>query len=119
MIGKTIERTQFGQGSQFFFCKRHPALEIVERSELSATGRTRRGESLPLALDLLGMFPSQPVHNTKSKPESVVIQNGAAEIGFRDANRLDLHPMPLCVFDECRRRIKTHRLIVEQARVKF
>src|SRR6266480_2796478 len=110
MIRETIERTEFRKRSQFFFRKRNAPFEVFERPKLSI---------LPRALDLFGMFLAQSVHHTKSKSKSIVVDHGAAEIGFRDADRLDLQSMPLGVFYNCRRRIKTHRLIIEQTRIKL
>src|SRR5438046_3552685 len=117
MIRKTIECAEFREGSQFFFGKRNAPFEIVQRIELSATRRTRRGESL--SNELLGMLLPKTVHHTKSEAKSIVIDHGAAEIGFRRADRLDLHSMPLRVFHNGSRRIKAHRLIVEQTGVKL
>src|SRR5205807_1721767 len=110
MIRKTIECAEFREGSQFFFGKRNASFEIVERIELSI---------LPLSHELFGMFLSKPVHHTKSEPESVVIDHAATEIGLGHADRLDLHSMPLRVFHNGSRRVKTHRLIVEQTGVKL
>ena len=117
MIRETIECAEFRQGSQFLFGKRNAPFEIVQRIELSATGRTRRGESL--SNELFGMLLSKPVHHTKSEAKSIVIDHGAAEIGFGHADRLDLHSVPLRVFHNGSRRIKAHRLIVEQTGVKL
>src|SRR5437899_7543341 len=65
------------------------------------------------------MLLTQSVHDSKAKPERVVVHNHAAPIGFHDTDRLDLHAVPLRVFDDRCRRIKTHRLIVEQTGVKL
>ena len=35
MTGETIDRTELGERAEFFFRKRHPSLEIVQRIELS------------------------------------------------------------------------------------
>ena len=110
MFGETIERAQFRERAQFFFRERNPPLEILERFKLAI---------VPRAFNFFAVFLTQSVHHAKTKPERVVVHNHAAPIGFHDTDRLDLHAVPLRVFDDRRRRVKTHRLIVEQTGVKL
>ena len=65
------------------------------------------------------MLLTQSVHHTKSEPKCGVVQNGAAPIRFLNADRLHFDAVPLRIFHDRCRRIKTHRLIVDQTRVKL
>src|SRR5215471_6987364 len=101
MFGETIECPEFRQGPQFVFRKRDTPFETVQRLKCSI---------LALPDELFGVFPAQSVYDTKTETYCVVIHNCAMPMGLRHANWLDLEPVPLSIFDNRGRRVKTHRL---------
>ena len=69
--------------------------------------------------DLFAVLLAQSVHDAQPETKRVVIDDGAMPVRFGHAHWLNFHAMPLCVFHDCRRRVKAHRLIVQKTRVKF
>src|SRR5262249_22715212 len=110
MFGEAIERAEFSQYTQFVFRKRHTPFEIVQRFKCSI---------LSLPDEISGAFLAQSVYDAKSQAHCVVIDNSATPIRLRDADRFNLQTVPLRIFYDRGRRVKTHRLIVNEAGVKF
>ena len=74
---------------------------------------------LSLSDEFFAMLLPQSIHHAKSQSHCVIIDNGAPPIRMRDADRLNLQSMPLRIFDNSRRGVKAHGLIVQQTRIKF
>ena len=96
--------------AQFTFCERHAPFEIVQRLEWP---------TLPLFKELFSVFLTQSVYDAKSETHRVVIDDCAMPIGLQHANRFHVYTVPLRVLHNRCRSVKTHRLIVQQAGVKF
>src|SRR2546421_5306776 len=86
MFRETIQGTELSERSQFFCGNQNAPLEIIERLELSASGQTRRGESLSFALDLFAVLLAQSVYDTKPEPKCIVIQDRAEPVRPLHAN---------------------------------
>ena len=82
MLGETIQRAELRQSSQFFFRKRNPPFEIIERLKWSI---------LSLPHDFFAMLLPQSIHHAKAEADGVVIDDRATPVGLRDAHRLDFH----------------------------
>ena len=110
MFGETIQRAEFRDRAQLFFGQLNPPLEIIERLKSSA---------LPFRDQRFAMLLPQTVHHAKSQSHGAVGNHRAKPGGFPRAHGQDPRPMPLRVFHDRGRRVKTHWLIVEQARIKL
>src|SRR5215475_14897200 len=82
MFGKTIERAEFRQCSQFVLCERHTPLQIVQRL---------KGLILSLLHQLFSALLAQSVYDAKSETHRVVIDDCAMPIGLQYANRFDVY----------------------------
>ena len=65
------------------------------------------------------MFLAQSVYDAESETHRVVIDDRAMPIGLRDANWFDVYTVSLRVLHNRCRGIKAHRLIVNEACIKF
>src|SRR3954452_23916587 len=109
MVSETIQGTQLGQFAQFVFRHRNPPAKIFQRIKWPLAA---------FSLDGFTMFLPEAAYHAKAEAKGVVRNNGASPIRLLDADRLNLHAMTLCIFDDRCRSIKTHRLVVEQTGVK-
>src|SRR2546421_2210383 len=110
MFGKTIERAQFSQGTQFVLCERNTSFEIVQRFE---------PDIFSFSLDFFSVFLAQSVYDAKSETNRIVVENRAMPIGLLHANRQNFYTVSLRILHNRCRGVKAHRLIVNEACVKF
>ena len=90
------------------------AARALRKSSNEGNGRSFRSRKKSSACSRL-----QSVHHAKSQSNRVVCNHRAIPFRLRYAHWLHFHAMALRVFHNCRRSVKTHRLIVNQTRVKL
>ena len=111
MLRQRIQRAELRQAAQFFFRQ--------TRRAASNHRSTRNGAPLARCTSCSACSSRKPFTDAKPEPNRVVGHNRATPIRAHHADRLHLHPMPLRILHDRRRRVETHRLIVQQAGVKL
>src|SRR6185436_13562675 len=110
MAGETVESADAGQDTEFVFVQPDAAFEIVEGGErrFFAFGEEAFGAAVAEAAD-----------DSEAEANAVVGLDGAIPIGARDTDGAKFEAMALAIFDERGRRIKAHRLVVQETGVEF
>ena len=115
-IGKVrlqmIQRAYLRQHDQLIPPQRgHAPHQVIHRDKIAASAHRH---------NFLGRFFAQSAHITQSHPQNRLARaarlQGAQPIGAQNIDRPDLQPVPLGIFHQRGRGIKSHRLIVEQRR---
>jgi len=110
MIGEGVERADLRERAQLIFVQRDAELEIVHGGEGALAALREQGLRIRFA---------QTLHHAEAQAHGVVGFDGAVPIGALHAHRADDDAVAFGVFHNRRRGIETHRLVVEEAGVKF
>ena len=108
--GEAIQGTDFGEGAEFRFIEEGSGFEIFQRCEWASGSLFEHLEQV---------FFANVADNAESEAHGIIALDSAEPIGTHGAYRANLLAMTFGVFDDCCRRIKSHRLVVQETRIKF
>src|SRR3954463_15195250 len=110
VFGETIQGADFGEATEFGFVERDAFFEIVHGGERS---------EIALGENFLGVLGAKPLNDAEAETNGIILFNCAEPIRAHGADRAKAEPPAAAIFDNRRGGVKAHRLVVQEANVKF